>query len=55
MGLSQKEASHQIGIDQGTLARWERGEREPSGKHLERVKHFLTDAEGQAAAKRRAG
>ncbi len=31
LGLSQKEAAREIGVDQGTLARWERGER--SGRH----------------------
>jgi hypothetical protein len=30
-GVSQKEAARQIGVDQGTLARWERGERAPKG------------------------
>jgi DNA-binding XRE family transcriptional regulator len=31
MGLSQKESARRIGVDQGTLAVWERGEREPNG------------------------
>jgi transcriptional regulator with XRE-family HTH domain len=32
----------------GTLARWERGEREPTGAFLDRVKRFLqgVDASG---------
>jgi len=34
LGMSQKEAAHQLGVDPGTLARWERGEREPAGDHL---------------------
>jgi transcriptional regulator with XRE-family HTH domain len=29
LGLSQKESAVRIGVDQATLARWERGEREP--------------------------
>jgi transcriptional regulator with XRE-family HTH domain len=32
LGISQKEAAGRIGVDQCTLARWERGEREPTGK-----------------------
>jgi transcriptional regulator with XRE-family HTH domain len=28
-GLSQKQSAAHMGVDQGTLARWERGEREP--------------------------
>ena len=31
LGMSQKEAIGQVGIDSVTLARWERGEREPVG------------------------
>jgi transcriptional regulator with XRE-family HTH domain len=31
LGLSQKESAARIGVDQGTLARWKRGEREPTG------------------------
>jgi transcriptional regulator with XRE-family HTH domain len=41
MGVTQGEAAHRIGIDQGTLARWERGEREPAGAFLSRVQRFL--------------
>ena len=40
-GLTQKQAAELLAIDQGTLARWERGEREPADKFLERVKQFL--------------
>ena len=32
LGLSQKETAREIGVDQGTLAPWERGEREPVGR-----------------------
>jgi len=31
LGLSQRESADRIGVDQSTLARWERGEREPKG------------------------
>ena len=41
LGMTQKEAARQLGVDQGTLARWERGEREPQGAFLGRVKRFV--------------
>jgi transcriptional regulator with XRE-family HTH domain len=53
LGLSQKESAGRIGVDQGTLARWERGEREPAGAFLVWVKRFLQD--GEASGARRAG
>lgn len=53
LGLSRKEAAAKIGVDPGTLARWERGEREPAGGHLGRVKRFLQGEEASVA--RRAG
>jgi DNA-binding XRE family transcriptional regulator len=28
-GITQAEAARRIGVDQGTLAKWERGERQP--------------------------
>src|SRR5579872_6906950 len=34
LGLTQKEASLRIGVDQSTLARWERGEKEHWGKYV---------------------
>jgi DNA-binding transcriptional regulator YiaG len=37
LGMSQKEAALMFGVDTGTLARWERGEREPAGKLYARV------------------
>jgi len=43
LGLSQKGAALKIGVDPGTLARWERGEREPAGVLLGRVGRFLDD------------
>jgi len=53
LGVSQKESAHRIGVDPGTLARWERGEREPAGAFLVRVKRFLQD--GEVLDARRAG
>jgi transcriptional regulator with XRE-family HTH domain len=52
-GLSQKEAAGRIGVGPGTLARWERGEREPSGEFLLRLNQFLQDA--RQSGERRAG
>src|SRR4029079_3842100 len=42
LGMSQKEAALRIGVDQSTLARWERGEREPVGPLAARADHFLS-------------
>jgi transcriptional regulator with XRE-family HTH domain len=47
--MSQKEAASELGVDQGTLARWERGEQEPQGTFLGRVKRFLQDANASDA------
>lgn len=41
LGLSQKEAASRLGVDQGTLVKWERGEREPKGRFLDGVRRFL--------------
>jgi DNA-binding XRE family transcriptional regulator len=41
LGLSQKEAAAEIGVDPATLARWERGDREPTGTHADAVRRFL--------------
>ncbi len=46
LGLSQKESAKQLGVDLGTLAKWERGERAPTGTFLTRAMQFL---EGDAA------
>ena len=40
-GLSIKELARQLGIDEGTLAKWENGEREPAGNRMEIVDEFL--------------
>ena len=53
LGMTQKEAASRLGVDQGTLARWEQGKREPQGAFLHRVKRFLQD--GNASGARRAG
>jgi transcriptional regulator with XRE-family HTH domain len=36
-GITQKEFAAQLGVDQSTLARWERGEREPKDHFLSHV------------------
>ena len=41
LGLTQKESAARIGVDQCTLARWERGEREPGGTFDLRVDKYL--------------
>jgi DNA-binding transcriptional regulator YiaG len=43
LGLSQDEFAKRLSVDPSTLARWERGEREPTGGFLNRVKHLLND------------
>ena len=40
-GLSIKELARQLGVDEGTLAKWENGEREPAGNRMEIVEAFL--------------
>jgi len=42
-GWTQKAMAKRIGVDPSTLARWERGKREPSGDFLRRVKHVLSE------------
>ncbi len=36
-GLTQKAFAGQLGVDQSTLAKWERGERLPIGTFLQRI------------------
>ena len=50
MGITQREAARPIGVDQGTLARWERGEREPTGQFEVRAERFLTAAQSECTA-----
>jgi DNA-binding transcriptional regulator YiaG len=55
LGLTQKELAKRLGVDPGTLARWERGEREPAGRFAESVKRLLDAAKTEDADVRRAG
>ncbi|MCX6968035.1 MAG: helix-turn-helix transcriptional regulator [Verrucomicrobia bacterium] len=36
-GLTQKNFARELGVDPSTLAKWERGDREPKGNFLERI------------------
>lgn len=45
MGLTQRESARSMGVDPATLARWERGERMPTGAFAARAKRFLSTAE----------
>ena len=49
MGLSQKAAAGRIGVDQCTLARWERREREPTGAFQAQALRFLLAAEAKCS------
>ncbi|MDR3402026.1 MAG: helix-turn-helix transcriptional regulator [Chthoniobacter sp.] len=43
LGITQKEFARQIAVDPSTLARWERGVRQPTGKFLECVSDVCPD------------
>jgi transcriptional regulator with XRE-family HTH domain len=45
LGLSQKVFAGRLEVDQGTLGKWEREEREPAGAFKVRVARFLNSAE----------
>jgi site-specific DNA recombinase len=49
IGLPQSESARRIGVDPGTLARWERGEKKPAGPFLTRVEEFLRHADPASA------
>lgn len=53
--LTQEDAARHLGVDPSTLAKWERGEREPTGVLLGRVKRFLCDEEAAGVDARRVG
>lgn len=48
--FSQEESSKRLGVDGSTLARWERGEREPLGRFLDRVRYFLGERTAEPAS-----
>jgi transcriptional regulator with XRE-family HTH domain len=45
LGLNQKVFAGQLGVDQGTLAKWEREDRQPTGDFKRRVLALLNSAE----------
>jgi transcriptional regulator with XRE-family HTH domain len=45
LGIAQSELAQRLEVDACTLARWERGEREPTGAFKVRVSRFLNAAE----------
>jgi site-specific DNA recombinase len=47
LGLSQSESAARIGVDASTLARWERGEREPTGAFVTGALQFVVAVEGE--------
>jgi transcriptional regulator with XRE-family HTH domain len=53
LGLSQRDAAARIGVDPCTLARWERGEREPNGAFATAAKlpdHYGKDVVARQSA-----
>ncbi len=41
LGLSRKQLAKRLGVDEGTLAHWEKAQQEPTGNRIETVKEFL--------------
>lgn len=41
LGLSQKALARRLGVDPGTLAKWERGEKTPKGEYMDRLRGVL--------------
>lgn len=50
LGLTQRFVAEKIGIDQTTLARWENGQRTPSGPQLIRLIAYLRFSEDELEA-----
>jgi transcriptional regulator with XRE-family HTH domain len=44
-GLSQTEAAEQLGTTKNTWARWERGERHPTGLYLRALAQWMSKEE----------
>ena len=49
LGLTQKESAHRMGVDPSTLAKWERGERVPTGDYAVRAERVLGAVEAASA------
>ena len=43
LGLSQRDLARQLGVDPGTVSRWEKGERRPSGRHAIMIDQLVQD------------
>jgi transcriptional regulator with XRE-family HTH domain len=41
LGISQESLARQIGVDPGTLARWESGAKKPAGMFIQKLKEFF--------------
>jgi transcriptional regulator with XRE-family HTH domain len=41
LGMTQKELARRLGVDPGTLGKWERGERKPNRGMEEKIKKFF--------------
>ena len=58
-GLSQRAFAKQLGVDQGTLVRWERGKRRPAGHYLRALAIALpvgtADGDGGSVSESKAG
>lgn len=52
LGLSQSASARLIGVDPSTLARWERGEKQPTGRFLASVNRFLADGSASPSMRR---
>ena len=55
LGLTREESARRIGVDPSTLAKWERGEREPAGAFAARAERLLPSDEDLGGQVRRAG
>jgi len=51
-GLSQGDAARELDVDPSTLAKWERGEREPAGAFAKRAERFLAASCGELERRR---
>ncbi len=55
LGISQEAMARELGVDPGTLGRWESGQRKPKGKYLAKVHVYLgNDPRTRANDSRRA-
>lgn len=48
LALTQAKAAGRMGVDQGTLARWEQAKREPIGKFAAIAEQFLASGQNSS-------